>query len=191
MRKIKLLDTWEQIAVLGDDTRVAIIELCARPQTVSALAEALDVPRTRLYHHVKRLTEQGLLRVVKTKKVGPVTESHYQTAAYTFRPSKRLLASLKGSEMGAALLTVVVGPAKADFVRSLEMGVFGLTDSKQQRRVHLARHLMHITPRELDELIRGLEDLFGRFDTDPGIRRPGTVAVSALSLVHPRWEHAR
>lgn len=186
-----LLNSWEQIEALGDDTRVAIIELCLRPQTVSDLAATLGVPRTRLYHHVNRLTELGLLRVVETRQVGAVTESHYQITALSFRPSRRLLGSLQGAKVGAALLTVILGPAKADFVRALEKGVFSLADSKERRRVHLARYLMQITPEELDQLIRGLEELYARFDPDPGVERPGTISVSALSLAHPRWERPR
>ena len=63
-----LLNSWEQIEALGDDTRVAIIELCLRPQTVSDLAATLGVPRTRLYHHVNRLTELGLQRYASLER---------------------------------------------------------------------------------------------------------------------------
>jgi DNA-binding transcriptional ArsR family regulator len=191
VRKVKLLDSWEQIELLGDDTRVAILELCITPNTVTKLAEALQVPRTRLYHHVNRLTEHGLLRVVKTKQVGPVTESQYQVSARSFRPSRHLKASLSEPAMGAALLTIVLGPARADFVRSLEEGAFKLVDSSGKRRVHLARYLMNLTPDELDELVTGLEDLYARFDPDPTVQRPGTIPVSAVSLIHPRWVRPR
>ena len=191
MRKVMLLNTWEQVELLGDDGRVAILELCVRPKTVSQMAETLGVPRTRVYHHVKRLTEHGLLTVVKTKRVGPVTESHYQTSAWSYRPSKQLMRSLSESAMGSALLTVVLGPARADFVRSLEKGAFSLTETSGKRRFHIARGLMNLTPDELDEVINEIEDVLGRYDTDPTIERPGTIPVSAVSLIHPRWDRTR
>ena len=186
-----LLDTWEQVELLGDDGRLAILELCVRPKTVTQMAETLDVPRTRLYHHVKRLTEHGLLRVVKTKQVGPVTESHYQTTAHSYRPSKLLIRSLSESAMGSALLTVVLGPARADFVRSLEKGAFSLAEKPGKRRLLIARGLMDLTPDELDRVINEIEEILSRYDTDPTIERPGTIPVSAVSLIHPRWDRTR
>jgi DNA-binding transcriptional ArsR family regulator len=191
MRKVMLLNTWEQVELLGDDGRVAILELCVRPKTVSQMAETLGVPRTRLYHHVKRLTEHGLITVVKTMRVGPVTESHYQTSAWSYRPSKQLMRSLSESAMGSALLTVVLGPARADFVRSLEKGAFSLTETSGKRRFHIARGLMNLTPDELDEVINEIEEVLGRYDTDPALDRPGTIPVSAVSLIHPRWDRTR
>ncbi len=191
MRKVMLLNTWEQVELLGDDGRLAILELCVRPRTVTQMAETLRVPRTRLYHHVKRLSENGLLRVVKTKQVGPVTESHYQTSARSYRPSKQLIHSLSESAMGSALLTVVLGPARADFVRSLEKGAFSLTKSSGKKRVLISRGLMDLTPDELDEVINEIEGILGRYDTDPTVDRPGTIPVSAVSLIHPRWDRTR
>jgi DNA-binding transcriptional ArsR family regulator len=191
MRKIMLLDSWEQVELLGDDGRLAILELCVRPKTVTQMAETLQVPRTRLYHHVKRLNQHGLLRVVKTKQVGPVTESHYQTSARTYRPSKQLMRSLSESAMGAALLTVVLGPARADFVRSLEKGAFSLTETSGKRRVLISRGLTDLTPEELDEVIREIEAILGRHDTDPTVERPGTIPVSFVSLIHPRWDRTQ
>ena len=186
-----LLDSWEQVELLGDDGRVAILELCVRPKTVTQLAETLRVPRTRLYHHVKRLTEHGLLRVAKTKQVGPVTESHYQTSARTYRPSKQLMRSLSVAEMGSALLTVVLGPVRADFVRSLEKGAFSLSQTSGKRRVLISRSLKYLTPDELDEVIIEIEEILGRYDGDPTQDRPGTIPVSVLSLIHSRWDRTR
>lgn len=186
-----LLDSWEQVELLGDDGRLAILELCVRPRTVTQIAETLKVPRTRLYHHVKRLTENGLLRVVKTKQVGPATESHYQTSARSYRPSKQLIRSLSESAMGSALLTVVLGPARADFVRSLEKGAFSLTETSGKRRVLISRGLKELTPEELDRVIREMEAILDRYDTDPSVDRPGTIPVSFVSLIHPRWDRTR
>ena len=188
MRQVMLLNTWEQVELLGDDGRLAILELCVMPKTVSQMAETLRVPRTRLY---QRLTEHSLLRVVKTKQVGPVTESHYQTSARSYRPSKQLIRSLSESAMGSALLTVVLGPARADFVRSLEKGAFSLTETSGKRRVLIARGLMDLTPDELDEVIKEIEAILGRYDTDPTIERPGTIPVSTVSLIHPRWDRTK
>lgn len=179
------LETMEQVELLGDDLKVAIIELAIQPTTVSELAASLGVPRTRLYHHVKRLVEHGFLRVVRQRSKGPVVESVYQTAALTYRPSRQLLASLSSAEVGAALLSIVFGPAKAEFVAALDEGIFALTDTRRARQVSVGRHLMHLTPKELHDLIGEVEALYARYDPDPA-PRPGTIPVAALSVVHPR-----
>jgi hypothetical protein len=47
---------------------------------------------------------------------------------------------------------------------------------------------MDLTPDELDEVIKEIEAVLGRYDTDPRVDRPGTIPVSAVSLIHPRWD---
>lgn len=190
MRKIKVLNSWDQIQLLGSETKVAILELGLQPVTVSEMAEALGVPRTRLYHHVNLLTKNGLLEVVKTRQVGPVVESQYRAAALSYRTSKRLRASLSAEEAGAAVISVVFGPAKAEFIRALKNGVFNLADSKNQRRVHVSRYLMNLTPDELHELITEIDKLYSRFDPTPDIKRAGTIPVAGVSLIHPRLKRA-
>jgi DNA-binding transcriptional ArsR family regulator len=186
MRKVKTLDSLEQIKLLADDTKLALIELALHPTTVTAMAESLGVPRTRLYHHVKRLLDAGLLRVTSQSSKGPVIESEYQAAALTYRPSKQLVASLSATEVGAVLLSLVFGPAKAEFVNALDQGVFALSDSSRRRKVQVARHLLYLTTDELDRLIREIEDVYNRYDPDPEEIRPGSIPVAAVSVIHPR-----
>jgi DNA-binding transcriptional ArsR family regulator len=62
-------DAADQVfTALGDATRRAIVRLVAQgPQSVSALAEALDVTLTAITQHLRLLQTCGLLR---THKVG-------------------------------------------------------------------------------------------------------------------------
>ncbi|QBE61818.1 ArsR/SmtB family transcription factor [Pseudoduganella lutea] len=64
-------DAADQVfAALGDATRRAIVRLVAQgPQSVSALAAALDVTLTAISQHLRILQTCGLLR---TRKVGRV-----------------------------------------------------------------------------------------------------------------------
>lgn len=64
-------DAADQVfAALGDATRRAIVRLVAQgPQSVSALAGALDVTLTAISQHLRVLVTCGLLR---TRKVGRV-----------------------------------------------------------------------------------------------------------------------
>ena len=64
-------DAADQVfSALGDATRRAIVKLVAQgPQSVSALAAALDVTLTAISQHLRVLQTCGLL---KTRKVGRV-----------------------------------------------------------------------------------------------------------------------
>ncbi|HJU81568.1 MAG TPA: ArsR family transcriptional regulator [Acidimicrobiia bacterium] len=186
MRQVLALESREQIELLADDLKLAILEQAIHPTTVSAMAVALGVPRTRLYHHVNRLVDNNLLRVVRQRQVGPLVESQYQATALNYRVSRRLLESLSVSEVGAVLVSLVFGPAKAEFVTALQDGLFSLMDSKGSREVQVARHHMMLTHTELNQLIRELEELYARYDPDPQIEREGTIPVAAVSVVHPR-----
>ena len=52
--------------------RGMILRRLKEPRTVADLAALLDVPITRLYHHVNRLVDAGLIRVVATRQVADV-----------------------------------------------------------------------------------------------------------------------
>ncbi|MDA1634875.1 MULTISPECIES: transcriptional regulator [Bacillus cereus group] len=55
------------------------------PITVKELAEKLNEKQSRLYYHVKKLEESGILEVVDTKAIGNLTEKYYKAkqTAYT------------------------------------------------------------------------------------------------------------
>ncbi|MGG0151092.1 ArsR/SmtB family transcription factor [Bacillus mycoides] len=56
-----------------------------QPITVKELAEKLNEKQSRLYYHVKKLEEAGILEVVDTKVIGNLTEKYYKAkqTAYT------------------------------------------------------------------------------------------------------------
>lgn len=72
--------------LLCDPKRQSILHYAAeRPITVKELAEKLNEKQSRLYYHVKKLEEAGVLEVVETKAIGNLTEKYYHTkdAVYT------------------------------------------------------------------------------------------------------------
>ena len=77
---------------MADPTRAAILELDRAPLGNRA-RRALDVPRTRLYHHIELLREKGLVEQVDERRVGALTERIYALTAKTFRASARLVHS--------------------------------------------------------------------------------------------------
>lgn len=75
----------DQFKALANPMRRRIIDLATeRPATVAEFAVALERPPGTIAHHVKRLVEAGLLRVVETRRVRSVQEHYYGRTAPTF-----------------------------------------------------------------------------------------------------------
>jgi DNA-binding transcriptional ArsR family regulator len=77
----------EQIKALSHPLRMRIIETlaAAEPMTTKQVAEALGEKPTRLYHHVDKLLQVGLIRLTHTRQNRGTTEKYYEAIAKQFR----------------------------------------------------------------------------------------------------------
>jgi len=74
-----------QVKALSHPARTTILHLLhERAATVTELAVALERPKSTVAHHVKVLTEAGLLQVVRTRRVRAVEERFYGRTARLF-----------------------------------------------------------------------------------------------------------
>jgi len=95
--------------------RVRLLRLLKDPLSVKELAALLEVPTTRLYHHVNLLLDVGVIEPVETRKVGAMIEKVYQRNAGNFRPGLRLLdQGLDPLELASLGVSVVLDPARLD-----------------------------------------------------------------------------
>ncbi len=79
------LTTPSQVKAISHPVRTTILGLLhERAATVSELAVALERPKSTVAHHVKVLTEAGLLRVVRTRRVRAIEERFYGRTARMF-----------------------------------------------------------------------------------------------------------
>lgn len=113
-----MIDDLETLKAVAEPTRAALLELLFEPRSVTELAGALDVPRTRLYHHVQLLESKGLIEQVDERRAGPMTERVYALTARTFRPSSRLARSTDVETM----TTWLFDTTKADVARAAAAG---------------------------------------------------------------------
>lgn len=75
----------EQLRLLGDDLRSQLLELLLeRAATVTELAAAVGRPKSTVAYHVNLLTEAGLLKVVRTRRVRAIEERFYGRVARTY-----------------------------------------------------------------------------------------------------------
>lgn len=140
-----VLDDPAKIAVLAKPVRGRLLTLIHRqPRTVKQLAEAMEVPVTRLYYHLNLLVEAGLIRVVATRKAGAQTESAYAVTARSFRldPDVMNADDLDGVIEGVTSLLdyAKAGLAEAIRGRRLRMG------DPSDRRSLLALAPIRMTP---------------------------------------------
>jgi DNA-binding transcriptional ArsR family regulator len=79
------LTTPAQVKALSHPLRTTILGLLhERAATVTELAGAVERPKSTVAHHVKVLTEAGLLRVVRTRRVRAIEERFYGRTARMF-----------------------------------------------------------------------------------------------------------
>lgn len=79
------LTTPSQVKAISHPLRTTILHLLhERAATVTELAVALERPKSTIAHHVKMLTEAGLLQVVRTRRVRAIEERFYGRTARLF-----------------------------------------------------------------------------------------------------------
>jgi DNA-binding transcriptional ArsR family regulator len=168
MQQVRIIDDLDTLKLIADPTRAAILELLAEPHSVSQLAAALDVPRTRLYHHIELLESKRLVKQVDERRVRGLTERFYALTAKVLRPSERLLRSGDVNERIDAVTTLLFDTTKADLRRSVNSGEVDLDGKDGVRRLGLGRSIAFLTPETAAEFIVELEALVARFDEAHG-----------------------
>ncbi len=74
-----------QVQAIGHPLRTTILQLLhERAATVTELAAAVERPKSTVAHHVDVLFRNGLLRVVRTRKVRAIEERFYGRTARMF-----------------------------------------------------------------------------------------------------------
>lgn len=75
----------DQVKAIGHPLRTTILQLLhERAATVTELSEAVERPKSTVAHHVDVLARNGLLRVVRTRKVRAIEERFYGRTARMF-----------------------------------------------------------------------------------------------------------
>jgi len=79
------LTTPSQVKAISHPLRTAILHLLhERAATVTELAGALERPKSTVAHHVQVLTDAGLVRVVRTRRVRAIEERFFGRTARLF-----------------------------------------------------------------------------------------------------------
>jgi DNA-binding transcriptional ArsR family regulator len=158
------LDDLDLLAEATHPMRGAILRRLKSPRSVAELAELLDVPITRLYHHVNRLTDFALIRVVAVRRVGAVIERRYQVVAKSYRVDEDLLTTTDPRELSIALASIF-DVAKLGFQRFIEAGGIGGAPLDDERST-LSLGEIRLSDARRRELMQELTELVERFPSD-------------------------
>jgi DNA-binding transcriptional ArsR family regulator len=75
---VKKIDDIEIAKLLVDVRKRGILYIAKNPVTVSQMAEEMNEKQSRLYYHVKKLEDAGLLELIETRQHGNLIEKYYK-----------------------------------------------------------------------------------------------------------------
>jgi putative molybdopterin biosynthesis protein len=100
MADIELIKTFEQIKILADARRLAILRLLmARPATLTQLGRTLGEHPAWVRHHLKQLERAGLVEMSDLQVSGGFVEKYYQAKAKAFMFQETILPDSAEREM--------------------------------------------------------------------------------------------
>lgn len=180
-----VVDDLDLIDEVIHPVRGAIFRRLKAPRSAAELAALMDVPVTRLYHHLNRLERAGLIRVVATRKVGAVTERRYQVVASSLRLDEHQLDRLDPDQLARAA-GALFDSAKLGTLRALEAG--RMTGVDDDNHGVLSFNEITVPAGKLPELLRRVADLVTALGADeadddgPDVER-AIVFVAAFPVV--------
>ncbi|MEL6309090.1 MAG: helix-turn-helix domain-containing protein [Chloroflexota bacterium] len=166
-----VLASLDALKVYFDPLRQKIVQqVIKKPKTVHAIAEALDVPFTRLYYHINLLEKHNIIRVVDTRAMsGAVEEKYYQIAAYQFIvPRDMLTLGTPENEGGLNVFLAAMLDETADDIRhSVEAGTIDIeAESPHPESLLMRRGIVKMPPEKASEFHTELVALLKRYLTE-------------------------
>jgi DNA-binding transcriptional ArsR family regulator len=182
MRDVLYLEQIEQAETLLKPQRVEVLRQLAEPHTCTEVAAQLGQTPQRVYYHVKRLVDAGLVELVSERKVRGIHEGIYQAVARSYWLSPRLVGRLglrrTQDELSLGYLLDLMEDVQADVAaldRSApELPSIGVSGEIRVRPEHRQQFM--------DDLRSTLQDLFTRYGGAEG--DPFKLAVACYPKEH-------
>jgi len=161
----------ETLRAIADPLRLAILEMMVTRAndawSVKELAAALQVPQTRLYHHIDLLVERELIRPASQRLVSGIVETRYRVAALSLRLDPQLLSREDAAETTAALVANVLDAARNELLAALRAAPADPKDPDPDRPL-VTRGMARLTPERAAELRARLVEVVAEFDDADG-----------------------
>ena len=188
--EVRYIRDVETLRAISDATRMRILETMVQRRdpawSVKELAAALELPPTRLYHHVELLLERDLIRPVERRVVSGIIETRYAASARNFQLDRALFAA--GSDEGLAVLhetlRAVFDTARSELELAIRLGaVDAAADAPPHRRLFLSRGLAKLSPERATELRERLTALLEDYGDDDS--SPEAIAWGLVVALYP------
>lgn len=113
------IDSIDQLKALANPLRMQLLEKFAiKPTTTKQVAVALGLQPTRLYHHVAKLENAGLIRLVNTKRIRGTTEKYFLAEAASLKVDRSAFpqgsAKLVGNLLESGVLENFLGMVRSE-----------------------------------------------------------------------------
>ncbi|TDC09212.1 ArsR family transcriptional regulator [Nonomuraea longispora] len=188
MRDILYLEEIEQAEALLKPQRVEVLRQLAEPRTCSQVAERLGQTPQRVYYHVKRLVDAGLVDLVAERKVRGISEGIYQAGARSYWLSPRLVGRIglrkARDELSLGYLLDLMEEVQAD-IAALDRAAPELPSLGLSGEIHVRPENRHQFMTELQTM---LQDLFTRYGGAEGDAFKIAVACYPKTTDRPEEE---
>ncbi|GAA5058836.1 DNA-binding transcriptional ArsR family regulator [Thermocatellispora tengchongensis] len=168
MRDVLYLERIEQAEALLKPQRIEVLRELAEPRTCTEVAGRLGQTPQRVYYHVKRLVEAGLVAQVSERKVRGIHEGIYQAAARSYWLSPRLVGRVglrkAQDELSLGYLLDLMEEVQAD-IAGLDRARPELPSIGVSGEIRVPPELRR---QFLDDLRTALQELFTRYGGDEG-----------------------
>jgi DNA-binding transcriptional ArsR family regulator len=168
MRDVLYLDDVEQAEALLKPQRIEVLRNLSEPRSCTEVARVLQQSQQRVYYHVRRLVDAGLVTQVSERKVRGILEGVYQASARSYWLSPRLVGRLgPGRERDELSLGYLL-----DLMEEVQADVAGLDRSAGELPSVGVSGRIRVPPERrqefLDDLRTTLQGLFARYGEATG-----------------------
>lgn len=163
MRDVVYLDRIEQAEALLKPQRIEVLRQLAEPRSCTEVAAELDQTPQRVYYHVKRLLEAGLVGQVAERRVRGILEGIYQASGRSYWLSPGLVGRIgqpgTRDRLSHGYLVDLMEGVQADIaaldLTQADLPAIGVSGEIRVRPEHRKAFL--------DDVQRTLQDLFTRY----------------------------
>lgn len=186
----RLISDVKTMRALSDPLRLRILEAMLHdshgPWSAKELAEALEVPQTRLYHHIEQLVAHDLIRPSERRIVARVVETRYRIVARSLQLDRSLFSTL--SQEGRAgfqdSIAAIFDVTRDELAAAFRLGLIDSgVEPEAERRLLVSRGTFSLTAERAAELRTRLIALLSEFEADAA---PDGQASSLLIALYPQ-----
>jgi DNA-binding transcriptional ArsR family regulator len=163
MRDVLYLEQIEQAETLLKPQRIEVLRKLAEPRSCTEVAVELDQTPQRVYYHVKRLLDAGLVTQVSERRVRGIHEGVYQAGARSYWLSPRLVGHVSPRPVRDRLSLGYL----LDLVEDVQADIAVLDKTRPDRPSIGVAGDIRVRPEQrhafLAELQNVLQDLFTRY----------------------------